>query len=94
MPGLRALFVPASRGKARWIAVVLGTPAGLVGGGALMAFAPAVASGSDAVSTLTDAVAVLHPAPRPAARLAVAATLHAAPGIDHGTDAVAAEVRP
>ena len=90
MPALHRRVAPASLGNSRWIAAVLGGAAGLAGGGLLVAFAPAVASGPAAGRSAADAVGAHDTASRPVASPCVAAVLARAPG-DGTTVASAAE---
>ena len=75
MPVLHRRAAPAPLGNSRWIAAVLGGAAGL-----LVAFAPAVGSGSLAGRSLASAVGARDAAPRPVASPCVAAVLARAPG--------------
>jgi hypothetical protein len=94
MPALHRRVGPAPLGNSRWIAAVLGGAAGVAGGGLLVAFAPAVASGSLAESSMADAVGARDAVPRPVASLSVAAVLARAPGDGPAAALAPAQDRP
>jgi len=75
MPALHRRAAPEPLGNSRWIAAVLGGAAGL-----LVAFAPAVGSGSLAGRSMAGAVGARDEVSRPVVSPCVAAVLARAPG--------------
>jgi len=94
MPALHRRFGPAPLANSRWIAAVLGVAAGVAGGGLLVAFAPAVGSGSLAGRPMAGAVGARDAASRPVASLSVAAVLARAPGDGPAAALAPAQARP
>jgi len=89
MPVLHRRAAPAPLGNSRWIAAVLGGATGL-----LVAFAPAVGSGSLAGQPMAGTVGARDAASRPVASPCVAAVLARAPGDGPAAPLAPAQERP